>query len=77
MITGDPKRTPTFTMFGNPDFWLSSGAARDALVARMRTILLGAAFGSHPAGLSQTGSLIARGERLLGKAALLASWPRL
>jgi hypothetical protein len=27
MITGDPKRTPTFTMFGNPDFWLSSGPA--------------------------------------------------
>ncbi|HEV2452390.1 MAG TPA: hypothetical protein VGS62_10755 [Streptosporangiaceae bacterium] len=27
MITADPKRTPTFTLFANPDFWLSSGAA--------------------------------------------------
>jgi hypothetical protein len=28
MITADPKRTPTFTLFANPDFWLSSGPAR-------------------------------------------------
>jgi hypothetical protein len=28
MITGDPKRTGTFTLFANPDFWLSSGSAR-------------------------------------------------
>jgi hypothetical protein len=27
MITGDPKRTATFTLFANPDFWLSSGTA--------------------------------------------------
>jgi len=27
MITGDPKRTATFALFANPDFWLSSGAA--------------------------------------------------
>ena len=27
MITGDPKRTPTFTLFGNPDFWQGTGAA--------------------------------------------------
>jgi hypothetical protein len=27
MITGDPKRTPSFVMFANPDFWLSSGPA--------------------------------------------------
>jgi hypothetical protein len=26
MVTGDPKRTPSFVMFGNPDFWLSGGA---------------------------------------------------
>jgi hypothetical protein len=26
MITGDPKRTPTFAMFGNTDFYLSSGS---------------------------------------------------
>ena len=25
MVTGDPKRTPTFALFANPDFWLSSG----------------------------------------------------
>ena len=27
MVTGDPKRTATFTLFANPDFWLSSGSA--------------------------------------------------
>jgi hypothetical protein len=27
MLTGDPKRTPSLTLFGNTDFWLSSGAA--------------------------------------------------
>ena len=27
MITGDPKRTPSFVMFANPDFYLSSGPA--------------------------------------------------
>jgi hypothetical protein len=25
MITGDPKRTPTFTVFGNPEFWQNGG----------------------------------------------------
>jgi hypothetical protein len=28
MITGDPKRTATFALFANPDFWLSSGSAK-------------------------------------------------
>jgi hypothetical protein len=27
MVTGDPKRTGTFALFANPDFWLSSGSA--------------------------------------------------
>ena len=27
MVTGDPKRTPSLVMFGNDDFWLSSGKA--------------------------------------------------
>lgn len=27
MITADPKRTPTFVLFANPDFWLSSRPA--------------------------------------------------
>jgi hypothetical protein len=27
MVTGDPKRTPTLVLFGNPNFWLSSGSA--------------------------------------------------
>ncbi|MBV9093356.1 MAG: hypothetical protein JO132_05700 [Streptosporangiaceae bacterium] len=27
MITGDPKRTGTFALFANPNFWLSSGSA--------------------------------------------------
>jgi len=26
MVTGDPKRTPTFVLFGNDNFWLSSGS---------------------------------------------------
>src|SRR6516225_809645 len=28
MITGDPKRTATFALFANPDFWLSSGPTK-------------------------------------------------
>jgi hypothetical protein len=27
MVTGDQKRTGTLALFGNPDFWLSSGSA--------------------------------------------------
>jgi hypothetical protein len=27
MVTADPKRTPSFVLFGNTDFWLQSGAA--------------------------------------------------
>jgi hypothetical protein len=27
MVTGDPKRTGTFALFANPDFWLSGGSA--------------------------------------------------
>jgi hypothetical protein len=27
MVTGDPKRTPTYVMFGNTDFWAQSGSA--------------------------------------------------
>jgi hypothetical protein len=27
MVTGDPQRTPTFTVFGNPDYYQSTGAA--------------------------------------------------
>jgi len=27
MVTADPKRTPTLVLFGNDNFWLSSGAA--------------------------------------------------
>jgi len=27
MVTGDPNRTPTLVMFGNDNFWLSSGPA--------------------------------------------------
>jgi hypothetical protein len=28
MVTGNPKRTGTFALFANPDFWLSSGSAK-------------------------------------------------
>ncbi len=28
MVTGDPKRTGTFALFANPDFWLGSGPAK-------------------------------------------------
>ena len=27
MVTGDPRRTPTVALFGNPDFWYSGGPA--------------------------------------------------
>jgi hypothetical protein len=27
MVTGDPRRTPSFVLFGNDNFWLSSGSA--------------------------------------------------
>jgi hypothetical protein len=27
MVTGDPRRTPTVALFGNPDFWYSAGPA--------------------------------------------------
>jgi hypothetical protein len=27
LVTGDPKRTPSFVLFGNTDFWLQSGSA--------------------------------------------------
>jgi hypothetical protein len=32
MITGDPRRTPTVTLFGNTDFWYSSAAQYDSNV---------------------------------------------
>jgi len=28
MVTGDPKRTPSYVLFGNDNFWLSSGSAK-------------------------------------------------
>ncbi len=27
MVTGDPRRTPSLVLFGQDDFWLSSGKA--------------------------------------------------
>ena len=48
------------------------GTARDALAARMRADLLGAAFYGRQVSGSQARSLIAQGERLLGEAAVLA-----
>ncbi len=49
------------------------GTARDALVTRMRSALLGAAFSGRPLGQSQARPLIAQGEHLLGEAAILAA----
>jgi hypothetical protein len=49
------------------------GTARDALVTRMRSALLGAAFYGRPLGQSQARALIAQGEHLLGEAAVLAA----
>ena len=49
------------------------GAARDTLAARMREVLLGAAFDGRRAGAQDVRSLIAQGERLLGQAAVLAA----
>jgi hypothetical protein len=49
------------------------GASRDALAARMRSVLLGAAFYGREFGESDAQSLIAQGYRLLGQAAVLAA----
>ena len=49
------------------------GATRDALAAKMRSALLGAAFYGRPVAEPEARSLIAQGERLLGEAAVLAA----
>jgi hypothetical protein len=49
------------------------GASRDALAAKMRSVLLGAAFYGREFGESDAQSLIAQGDRLLGQAAVLAA----
>jgi hypothetical protein len=49
------------------------GAARDAVGAQMRTILLGAAFGGRPLDVPAARALIRRGEQLLGQAAALGA----
>jgi hypothetical protein len=49
------------------------GAARDALAAQMRSVLLGAAFYGRQPGGEDVRVLIAQGERLLGQAAVLAA----
>jgi hypothetical protein len=48
------------------------GAARDALAARMQAALLGAEFGGTPVSGPTALELIARGQALLARAALLA-----
>jgi hypothetical protein len=49
------------------------GAARDAVGARMRVLLLGAAFGGRPLNGPAARALIRCGERLLGQAAVLGA----
>jgi hypothetical protein len=49
------------------------GAERDAVGARMRTLLLGAAFGGRPLDVAAARALIRAGNRLLGQAAVLGA----
>ncbi len=51
------------------------GAARDALAVKMRSALLGAAFSGRALNERQARAFIARGDRLLGEAAVLAAGP--
>ena len=49
------------------------GQARDALASQMRSALLGAAFYGRALGERQARALIAAGDRLLGRAAVLGA----
>jgi hypothetical protein len=49
------------------------GAERDAVAARMRAALLGAAFGGHPLNEAAAKALIRDGDRVLGQAAVLGA----
>jgi hypothetical protein len=49
------------------------GAERDAVGERMRTLLLGAAFGGRPLNVAAARALIRAGNRLLGQAAVLGA----
>jgi hypothetical protein len=49
------------------------GSERDAVGARMRAMLLGAAFGGHPLNEAAARALIRAGDRLLGQAAVLGA----
>jgi hypothetical protein len=49
------------------------GAARDAVAARMRAALLGAAFGGQPVDEATARALIRAGDRILGQAAVLGA----
>jgi hypothetical protein len=49
------------------------GAARDAVGAQMRAMLLGAAFGGRPLDVPAARALIRRGDQLLGQAAGLGA----
>jgi hypothetical protein len=49
------------------------GAQRDAIGARMRTLLLGAAFGGRTLNVTEANALIRQGDRLIGEAAVLAA----
>jgi hypothetical protein len=49
------------------------GGERDALAAKMRAVLSGAAFGGHPVSAATARGLIKQGERLIGQAAVLGA----
>ena len=48
------------------------GNERDAIGSRMRSLLLGAAFGGQPVDPGQAAGLIHQGEQLIGQAGVLA-----
>jgi hypothetical protein len=49
------------------------GQRRDAVAAKMRGLLLGAAFNGKALNVGQAAALIKQGDQLLGKAAILAA----
>jgi hypothetical protein len=49
------------------------GAQRNTVAGKMRRLLLSAAFGGHPISTAKAATLIGEGNKLLGKAAKLAS----
>jgi hypothetical protein len=61
------------TYFGIEKQLIQLGQQRDAVAAKMRRLLLGAAFNGQALNVGQAAALIKQGDQLLGKAAILAA----